>query len=584
MNTLEKTRSSPAANRWWDEFGPVVPLVAVLSALPYVLVYGANLWRLPHYQFFPVLVVAIAYLIWKRRSGRLVLSWNGRAVQLVLLVGGVFGLLCATIFASPWMGYFGFAMCFASWLAGQRDGNTPRSLLYLAIPVALIWQPPYNTLLTADTILIQQLQAHSARLSSQWLDLLGYAHHQPGTVLEFAGRSFGVAEACSGIQSFFAVLCFGALLVAFFRRGPIHTILLLATSPCWALLMNTIRITAIPVAFAIFEVDLSHGLLHDLLGFGTMALALGLLVSTDELLVKLTESLQPYCGTWWGDAADRRSDAPQTHTQQGPGEVPPSSSSQGELVSSSSLPLNAGETVYPPYFKPANLILLAPMMVFFAFCFGIQTYDVSQSWGQQKKVIDFFRDEPLIEMSFRDAPENLLGWPQRDYVRENRERGNDDLGQRSDLWYYAAPFGTVSISFDQMFPGWHELTRCYRSAGWEMTHRLLLDESQAGNWPIVMAEFKRGGEFGYLLFSLVDRSGKPVKAPGQWNKWTSLQERLTNRLTPAVRGALFGIAAYQVQIFIPSVQPLPEDARNASLERFLAIREILWEAAEARIP
>ncbi|MEZ6149207.1 MAG: archaeosortase/exosortase family protein [Pirellulaceae bacterium] len=116
------------------------------------------------------------------------------------------GLFALTLFASPWMGFFGFVCCLAAWLGYRRDAETGEALMYLACPVLLIWQPPYNTILTADSILIQTLQSVSMKLSSQWLDILGYSHHQPGTILEFAGRSFGVAEACSGIQSFFAVL------------------------------------------------------------------------------------------------------------------------------------------------------------------------------------------------------------------------------------------------------------------------------------------------------------------------------------------------------------------------------------------
>lgn len=546
VSEIKGSRQSSLSD-WIGEFGPPLPLFAILSCIPYAVVYFANLWALPHYQFFPLLLIAVVLLAKSRWGGRYQGGTVFRCFRILLLCGGMFGALCATAFASPWMGYFGFAFCAASWFAYHRDGETGRSLLYLAVPIVLVWQPPYNTIVTADTILIQTLQSLSAKLSSQWLDILGYAHHQPGTILEFAGKSFGVAEACSGIQSFFAVLCFGSLLVVYLRRGILHSALLLATSPCWAILMNTIRITAIPIAYSLLGIDLSHGLLHDMLGYCTMALALGLLLSSDELLLLVSRHL----GFGGGSLLSR-------------------------LV-----PVEQANKSHQSVFKPSFVVF--PAILLFAGFFAIQSYDVSESWGRQKKAIDFFRDEPILNMSFADAPESLGGWPQTDYEPISRERDNDDLGQRSDVWRYNSPVGEATVSFDQMFPGWHELTRCYRAAGWHLDNRLVVDSSVSGEWPIVMAELTREGETGFLLWSLVTREGSYVTPPGQWNKWSSLYERLQNRLSPSVRGALFGIAAYQVQIFVPTNSPLSLEQRDETMVRFLNVRELLWAAAKQRL-
>lgn len=556
---------------WLNEYGPLLPLAALLATLPYTFVYFANLWNLAHYQFFPLLLVAVVYLSRQRWGGRYVeggLLFRG--LRTLLLCGGIFGTFCATLFASPWMGYFGFAFTLAAWLAYHRDRETGGSLLYLAVPILLVWQPPYNTIVTADTILIQTLQSLSSRLSSQSLDMLGYAHHQPGTILEFAGRSFGVAEACSGIQSFFAVLCFGALLVAYFRRSAIHAVLLLATCPCWAILMNTIRITSIPVAYATFGIDLSHGVLHDLLGYCTMALAMGLMLSTDELLLLVQQWLplgQPTSGevTDWTGAYR----ATTTHEEHASAPNPPNKQPTGPSI---------GEPL-----AIRQLLLTAPLLIVFAFFCGIQTYDVSESWGHERTVIDFFRDEPMIEMSSTDAPDSLLGWSQSKYSQESRANDTDDLGQRSDTWNYQAPFGSVSVSFDQMFPGWHELTRCYRNSGWIQVRRTVIEAAEADGWPIVTVEMTRENEHGFLIFSLIGRASQPLQPPSEYSYWTILEERLRGRLTPAVRGALFGVANYQMQIFAPTHAALPESDQAATVERFKQVRQVLWNAAKERL-
>ncbi len=542
--------SSTAGGEWLARWGPWLPLGAVLAAVPYTAIYLLNLWSLPHYQFFPLLVLAVVVLGYQRWGGIYRGHWTLQVLRWALLATGVGGTICATLFASPWMGFFGFVFSLAAWLAFHRDAEMGGSLLYLALPILLIWQPPYNSILTADSILIQTLQSFSARLSSQWLDILGYAHHQPGTILEFAGRSFGVAEACSGIQSFFAVLCFGALLIVYLRRPPLHGLLLLATCPCWALMMNTIRITAIPIAHALLGLDLSHGVLHDLLGYCTMALALGLLLSTDELLLKMGE----YLPNW-------------TRVLGSPRE--PAVCRAGESESKSSR---------------TRWLALAPALVLFAFCFGIQTYDIKESWGHQRKIIDVFRNEPLIELTAADAPQELSkGWQQTRYVQETRSRANDDLGERSDLWYYQTSFGLATVSFDQMFPGWHELTRCYHSAGWSADERTVIESQDADGWPIVVVHMTRNNEHGYLVFSLVDRSGRPLQPPGEYSYWAILQERLRGRLTPAVRGALFSTVAYQVQTFVTSYTPLPEAAQREVLGQFKVMRELLWKTAVGRL-
>lgn len=536
-----------AAELWLAKMGPLLPLSALLATLPYTVIYLLNLWSLPHYQFFPLLLIGVAALGYQRWGKTHLGHWTLRVVRWGLLLLGVGATLGATLFASTWMGFFGFVCCLAGWLGYRRDAETGGSLMYLALPVLLIWQPPYNTVLTADSLLIQTLQSVSAKLSSQWLDILGYSHHQPGTILEFAGRSFGVAEACSGIQSFFAVVCFGALLIVYLRRPPLHGLLLLATCPCWALLMNTIRITAIPIAHAMLGLDLSHGVLHDLLGYCTMGLAIGLMISSDELLLKFGEYLPHWLRSLGSEprAVEKNSSATQVRG-------------------------------WP------RALLLAPALLLFVSCFGIQAYDVSESWGQQRHVIDFFRDEPLIELSADDAPQQCAGWHQTKYAQETRGRGNDDLGERSDLWYYSTTFGIVTVSFDQMFPGWHELTRCYRNAGWSPVKRTVIETQNAEDWPIVFVELSRNNEHGYLVFSLVDRSGKPLQPPGEYSYWTILQERIRARLTPAVRGALFSTVAYQVQTFVSSYAPLPQAAQTEVLEQFKTMRKLLWETARRK--
>jgi hypothetical protein len=127
------------------------------------------------------------------------------------------------------------------------------------------------------------------------------------------------------------------------------------------------------------------------------------------------------------------------------------------------------------------------------------------------------------------------------------------------------------------------LTRCYRNAGWNPVERSVLEGPEVGDWPIVVVQLSRNNEYGYLVFSEVDRSGKYLQPPGEYSYWTILQERLRGRLTPAVRGALFSAVAYQAQAFVSTYTPLDDSQQTAVLERFKSVRSQLWTAAQQRI-
>ncbi|MEM7477158.1 MAG: exosortase U [Planctomycetota bacterium] len=524
---------------------PVVPLLALVAGLPYLLIYLKNLFDLSHYQFFPLVLGIVCYLGYKRWGGALdSQSWS----TALLCPIGIAALLAGTLFASSWASFLGFCLCLASWLGAQKDiegGN----LAYLSIPIFLIWQPPFSSTVTGDTVLIQNLQLISAKLSSRTLDMLGYIHHQPGTVLEVAGRSFGVEQACSGIQSFFAVLSVGAIVVVLQKRRLIHAVLLLSTSPFWAVLMNTLRITLIPIAYVNFGMDLAHGWAHSLLGYFTMILAIFLMLSTDELLKGLIgwiPTLPASAGTW------------------------------GERLGSV-FPQSLKNMV----FKSANSVAIIVVLG----CCGLQAFDFIKSFGTSKDEIDFFRNMEPIDLEISDLTSNLNGWLRVDYEQVSRDVNLTDLGQRSDSWRYNSPSGTVSVSFDQLFPGWHELTRCYKNGGWKMKNadRSVLPLGIDENWKTVEAKFTKDGEHGYLLFSLVNHSGRFLEPPEKWDFWSNNKERLQNRLTPAVRSTLFGAAAYQIQLFVISSTPLSGPEQQEMLARFRIAREQLWNAAEPRI-
>ncbi|MCA9131730.1 MAG: exosortase U [Planctomycetales bacterium] len=514
-------------------------MIAIACAVPYALVYLFNLWGLAHYQFYPLLLGAVGYLGYQRWAGTRCTQRSCRWASAGLLLGGTVAILAAALFASPWMAYLSLTSFLASWLFSRRDAESGGSLGYLALPLLLIWQPPYSPAVNGDGILIARLQSYSALFASRTLDLLGIVHECPGTAIHCVGKSFGVEEACSGIQSFFSLLCFAALLIVFFRRPRIHSVLLLASSVFWAIAMNTLRITLIPVAYVALGIDLSHGLVHTLLGLSTMGLGLGLLISTDNLLGLL---LPQWLGATTGPQA----------------ESPPAPQSSR--------------------LTPRWQWGLVPL---FILVLGLQLYDIGASWGQQKKQIDFFSSDVLVDLAQEDGPGELAGWQAGSYQHEDRTRGAD-FGERSDLWHYHTPAGQVAVSLDQAFPGWHELTVCYTNMGWVLESRVL--HTDEDGWPTVAARLRnQAGQYAFLWFSMFDESGQALQAPGDWSSLNALRERVKNRLSPSVRGTLFSLAAYQAQLFILTSEPLSQEMQAEMLDKFELSRERLRDATLNRM-
>lgn len=505
--------------------------------LPYAIVYLFNLWEFSHYQFFPLLLAAVGYLGYTRWSDHETSNWNVAGSWLAFGLG-LLVAIGATLFASTWIAYFGCVLFAGALLARVRDVDSERSLAYLAVPLLLIWQPPYSPNVTGDGVLIARLQNASAGISSRTLDMLGVVHECPGTVIRCVGKSFGVEEACSGVQSFFALLCFAALIFAYFRRTIVHGCLLGAASVFWAVAMNTLRITIIPLAYVTMGVDLSHGLLHTLLGLSTMATGLLLLLSTDSLLILLVRQLGIF------------------------------HSSRPKPVSST-----GKQATEPSLFSHAVVYIATPML---AVMFFVQVYDIASSWGAYKHEIDFFSSSVLVDLYESDGPESIADWAKVAYSHEDRVRGAD-FGERSDVWTYDASDSSVILSLDQAFPGWHELTVCYTNVGWKLQKREVLE---ADGWPIVLAEFSRtSGEQAILVYSMFDESGRPVDAPVSWSSWNALRERVKNRLSPNVRGALFSLAAYQVQLFASSSGARSQQFSEELVAALLKARAHLRDAA-----
>ena len=130
--------------------------------------------------------------------------------------------------------------------------------------------PPFGF----DIQLVSRLQAFTSVRASQLLDYFGINHLMVGNVIEFPDQRLLVEEACSGMQSLFALFAYTALYVVWRRVPVFRSALLILISAFWAGVLNVVRVMAIAVAANRFDIDLSSGWRHEVLGLAVFVICL----------------------------------------------------------------------------------------------------------------------------------------------------------------------------------------------------------------------------------------------------------------------------------------------------------------------
>jgi len=271
-NGVEKESNGPSASA-----SRILLMLLFASHIPYLLLYCLSVWRQPHYQFFPFAFAAFAWLFFSRRSKN-VRPWS--VASLVLFGLDVVCLAVGIWLNSPWIVAVGTIAWLLAWCLNSEDEASGRSLGYLILLPLMTIRLPLNM----DQQAIHWLQRMTTAVSSQFLNQLKILHVREGNVIQFPGKSFLVAEACSGVQSLFTILFLAALVICLRRRSFVHGMLLLFSGFAFAGLMNVARVMTIAVAWQTYSHDLSTGLVHEVLGYCCLGIAAALLMSADVCL------------------------------------------------------------------------------------------------------------------------------------------------------------------------------------------------------------------------------------------------------------------------------------------------------------
>ena len=593
-------------------------ILAIVSQIPMLWLYAERLMSEPHYHsalFAVAATVGIAVLRWPR----------GQAVQLqesatsnTLLVLALIAVAFSILFVQPWMSALSAMLIVTSFLARVPDTETKGSLWYAALPLYVFLYLPFGM----DRNLVTSLQVYSANYTSRLLDLFGVGHYMSGTVLEVPNlQKFGIEQACSGVQSFFTLVLVAVVYSVFNRqvKAPdkgiailsfllgiiflmarnipkatagvdmppfwsgilfllaislmlyafigFRTALLVMSAVFWAIFMNTIRIMSIPIAMQYFELDLSKGTNHMLLGYVSLTIGIVLILSTDQLIMFLFGPVEDanesgqfgrVLGKMWNNLI------PFGNTNE---------SSRGRRDVRSRQPVSP--MMQKTLWGFAILMVLAGIWQF-------SDVLACRSRAADNLSVQVFDGDVTVEFSESDVPKEIDNWTRVSFQTDVRNIGSD-FGERSDVWQFRGPRSAATASLDQTFPGWHELTTCYTNTGWKIISREAVSTSEAlgiegsgddDDWDMIEVKMEKPtGERGYLLFSHFDSFGQGLTVPKKWGTINGFITRTLNRLSHRIRATLIQGEAYQVQVFLESYNDFDDTVIAETRQRYVQFRE-----------
>jgi len=533
--------------------------VILLAHLPLLLVHLSWLWRKPQYQFFPILLGVVGYLIWTRLQPlpsdtrgprRRGIAYTLLMISLVILAGATL------VVYSPWLAAFSLWLSFGAvlLLISERFHLQNRFgvwlLLVLLLPLPLNYDEQFSRF----------LQQFTTFVSAEFLTRIEVPNIADGTILTLPSKQLFVEEACSGIVSMMSIITACLILSVMANRPAIHTVLLVASGIVWTSTTNVLRIVTLAYSQERLGIDLSEGWRHDLLGLCLFAIAVLLALSADRLLgfllAPIDQDEYKISRSVWSIRLWNR-----LALLGAPTELPLVDESY--LASTQRLD---GKSVTPHARR-------GPVLVFGAgfLCLGMA--------GMAVNTVRMLRanDRVAIQtpagltafvngMNASTMPAEINGWQLIDYGQTHAERL---FAQDSRLWTYRKGDLQAIFSVDFVFDHWHDLRICYGNIGWEeskATQLRLSPDAAAGDY--LQCEFSKPPQAkGFLLFSHLQHDGTPVPSG------FGVAGKLTHRIAAELFGGPQDKHYFQVQYWVTANRPIRDEERASAETVFQQLRQ-----------
>ena len=473
----------------WTWIALALPLLALA---PLLYMQSRVLMLKPHLQFFPIAILAAIYFLNSEATGSHSAKSTERVWGVPCWIAVVLIAIASLYLGSPWLAHFCAIAFVFTWGLIARPQITTLRLAGIAGLLLVTLPPPFGW----DKQLVGGLQSLSSICCSRLMDLTQIIHVRRGNVIEISSKPLFVEEACSGVDSQYALMAVAGVLLLLGRAGVWVTLITVVTVPIWAILGNLLRIYLIVIGLEWIGLDLSKGTIHMILG-------LGVFVFTAWVHWSSVQLLNYFQATYWQSNLH--------HSEAVTADAPPALKSPGFL-----------RLGYPWVAIPLVLFLFFPESI---------------------RAVSEFHSKPDLPSIRAEDSERFPGMKDLlpgggarlvGFHTESRDR-NDMLGQHSRIWDLQWELGNMTVCLDFPFRGWHPLWECYINSGWQRENSQLVTDDQGESFYETKLRNDLG-DIAILHFSLFDQNGQPYTYEGSFeyrskaNRWTTT---LFNRKRPS---------------------------------------------------
>jgi len=289
---LTATKSFASRGRLW----PALLLVSIIAAyLPTFITLAGGPWQTEQEGHGPLIIAAALWLVWQSRnklrtatlSPSPILGWFVLLGGLVILVLSRNQDIWFLEVASEIPVLAGCVLLLAGW----------DILRILAFPIGfLIFSAPApGWMVDGATVPLKVLISD---LVTNGLYALGYPIAQNGVVIQIGPYQLWVQDACSGMNSIFALSAIGVFYVYAFRwHEKIRALVLLALIIPITITANFLRVVSLVLIAYYGGVEMIEGVIHDLTGIALFIVAVALMFLCDGLISVAGKALRrtPSC-------------------------------------------------------------------------------------------------------------------------------------------------------------------------------------------------------------------------------------------------------------------------------------------------
>ncbi len=448
-------------------------IAAFLAHIPVGLEYALRMWRIGHYQFFPLLMVVAGWLIYDRVSKLSPVPKRSNLTYGLLAVNTV-TLLVAVLLYSPFFWILSFMFLIAIFVFDHwgRDGVMKAMPAWLLI----LFVVPLPSGL--DLMLVNKMQFLASQLASWILDAFGQIHFREGVILITEKKQFFTEEACSGIRSLFSSLAAIAIFGVMRGYPPWRHVFNLCQTVVWVIVGNAIRVAIVVYVSDNWYEGIASGTAHEMLGLAVFLFIFFLALSTDRAI------------NAWQSSQSRDTLPDNEEVEELTITVKPTKRSSDDEGASN------------PLIRWSIIGLFALVAVFA----GRLTY-VKMAGD----ILNYYTEDDLLALQESDLPEEIDGWKRVKFDHQLRDDARL-LAPESFIWSYSKNGRKATISLDSPYYDFHNLNDCYAGLGWnvEFDHRYRIDDEASTNKDLTVLTMKKSNENGVVLFTAFDRNGKLV--------------------------------------------------------------------------